>query len=74
MTRTAMLRTRCGCTQYLQVSHPPRPVWSMALLPDLRIGFDESLVDMEVDIKRRDFKFDGQTTDGILIYTEVYPT
>lgn len=75
MIRTALLRTRCGCVRYMEVNYLHRFL-EIPLLPDFR---DSILTSMETGaveyepLERRMFELDGQTKDGICIYTEVYP-
>lgn len=75
MKRIALLRTRCGCERYMEVDHAQRYI-EMSLLPDFR---DSALPLIEADaiqyepLKKRTFGLDGQTRDGIYIYTEIYP-
>ena len=74
MTRRClcMFRTRCMCIQYrdwdMNPNNPIRII-DLPMLPNISANvtqFEKTLV-----YKNRHFEFDGRTTDGVFIYTEM---
>ena len=70
MKRTALLRTRCGCEKYMEIDHD-RSWIELPLRIDRPSDVNKQTVDMTKLFRRRRFRFDGRTADGIFIYTEV---
>ena len=75
MRRTALLRTRCGCEQYMAIDIAGNRFVELPLRPDcpvlLSINGEDVILEDYIHVRR--FERDGTTRDGITIYTEVYP-
>lgn len=70
MKQTILLRTRYGCEKYIQFEGHP-PYIDVALVPPFPTFINEETSGMVETLRQRRFALDGQTADGIYIFTEM---